>query len=180
MAGRPKLTALRGGRESVLRVADALCESGRVDSVAAAVSDHAPRARALLESRGVRTVATRGRGYPLDMADALCETGTPAMVVPGDMAMMDSGAVRAILDSADPGAALTSVVYDASFARSLGMEPGPEAPGGRAYSGISVVGSELPPGGAEESLLVFNDARAAFNVNFPEDLAILRRPTGCR
>lgn len=175
MRGGAKLLARRGGRESVLRVVDALAESNRMDGVAAAVSGHAPRARSLLESRGVRAVPTRGLGYPLDMAEALSVLGTPAMVVPGDMILMDAGAVRAILDLADAGAGLTSVVCDASFVRQLGLEPGPQAPGGRIYSGISVVRAPLPDGEAPESLLVFNDARAAFNTNTPEDSALCGR-----
>ena len=173
MGGRPKLLALRDGRESVLRVTAALEESGRMDGVAAAVSAHAPRTRALLESRGVRTVATRGLGYPLDMAEAVSKLGAPAMVVPGDMAMMDAGAVRRILELAGAGTGWASIVYDVSYARRTGLEPGPPAPGGRAYSGISVVGAPVPRGPAPASLVVFNDARAAFNINRPGDLALL-------
>ena len=172
MRGHAKLLAKHRGRESVLRVVDALSKSNRTDCVAAAVSEHAPRTLSLLESRGVRTVFTRGLGYPLDMAEALSALGTPAMVVPGDMALMDAGAVRAILDSADTEAGLTSVVCDASFVRELGLELGPPAPGGRVYSGISVVGAPLPDGEAPESLLVFNDMRAAFNANTLEDYAL--------
>ena len=172
MGGRAKLTALHEGRESVLRVADALAGSGRMDGVAAAVSAHAPRARALLESRGVRTLATRGLGYPLDMAEAISRLGAPAMVVPGDMALMDAGAVRRILELAGTAAGWASVVYGISYARSLGLEPGPPAPGGRAYSGISVAGA-APSGPAAESLVEFNDARAVFNINRPGDLGLL-------
>ena len=169
MRGHAKLLAKHCGRESVLRVVDALAESNRMDCVTAAVSKHAPRTRSLLESRGVRTVFTRGLGYPLDMAEALSVLGTPAMVVPGDMALMDADAVRAILDSTNTEAGLTSVVCDASFVRELGLEPSPLAPGGRVYSGISVVGAPLPDGEAPESLLVFNDVRAAFNANTLKD-----------
>ena len=177
MGNSEKLLALYGGRESVLRVADAMAGSGRIGRVRAAVSDHAPRARALLESRGVETVETPGRGYPLDMADALSEVELPAMVVPGDMAAMDASAVRQILDACDPSAPWTSVVCDAGFARSLGAEPGPCAPGGRVYSGISVVGARAD-GEAAETLLVYNDARAALSLNRPGDLGLLRAARG--
>lgn len=174
MGGSEKLLALHEGLESVLRVAGALEESGRIGRVAAAVSPHAPRARALLESRGVPTVDTPGAGYPRDMAEALAALGTPSMVVPGDMPLMDAGAVRQILDTRDPSAPWTSVVCDAAFVRGLGLEPGPAAPGGACYSGISVVSAPVPRGkAAAESLLVYNDARAAFNLNRPGDLGLL-------
>ena len=173
MGNSKKLLALYGGRESVLRVADAMASSGRIGRVRAAVSPHAPRARALLESRGVETVETPGRGYPLDMAAALSGAELPAMVVPGDMPAMDAGAVRQILDACDPSAPWTSVVCDAGFAEKIGAEPGPCAPGGRVYSGISVVGARVPEGEAAETLLVYNDARAAFSLNRPRDLGLL-------
>lgn len=174
MGAGEKLLAPHGGRESVLRVADALAGSGRIGRVLAAVSDHAPRARALLESRGVETIGTPGRGYPRDMAEALSRIELPAMVVPGDMPLMDAGAVRQILDACDPSAAWTSVVCDAEFAEKLSSELGPPAPGGRVYSGISVVGARVPEGKtAAETLLVYNDARAALNLNCPPDLGLL-------
>lgn len=163
----------------MLRVADALAGSGRIGRVLAAVSDHAPRARALLESRGVETIVTPGRGYPRDMAEALSRIELPAMVVPGDMPLMDAGAVRQILDACDPSAAWTSVVCDAEFAEKLSSEPGPRAPGGGVYSGISVVGARVPEGRTSaETLLVYNDERAALNLNCPPDLGLLGASRG--
>ena len=177
--GSEKLLALHEGRESVLRVADALAGSGRIDGVAAAVSPHAPRARALLESRGVRTVPTPGAGYPDDMAEALSLLELPVMVVPGDMPMMDAGAVRDILGMWDPAAPWTSVVCDESFVRGAGIEPGPPAPDGRIYSGISVVGARVARGKkADEETLLYNDVRAAFNLNRPRDLELLGAARG--
>ncbi|MDA7959849.1 MAG: NTP transferase domain-containing protein [Nitrosopumilus sp.] len=168
MGGAEKLLLPRGD-PSVMRVVGALRGAGlRVRAVA---SGSAPRTRQVLLDAGVDVLDSPGAGYPADLGLALSGIDGPALVVPGDAALMDAAMAREITGLLDRSA-WTSVVSTVGFLRGAGLAPGPPAGAGLCYTGISVVGMDAR-GGSPERLRVVDDKRAAFNINSGWDLALL-------
>ena len=179
--GEKLLLAPPGGQPSVLAVAGALRDSGCVGEVLAATSPLSPGAARALEAAGVGLVRTAGSGYSADMAEAvrrLAPRGGEALVVPGDMPLLDAGAVRRAVREHRRAAApepVTAFVVPERLARAAGRPPRFAAfCGGMrcAYTGVSAVRpGRMPsgPGPAPERLVVLDDPRIAFSLNTARD-----------
>ncbi|ABK78602.1 4-diphosphocytidyl-2C-methyl-D-erythritol synthase [Cenarchaeum symbiosum A] len=168
---------LLGGTPMVLRVLDALKQSGCFGGIAAAISPNAPDTALLLEERGVRVIETGGSGYPQDLNRALSDLEGTVMAVPGDLPLLDAQVIRVLVDRCRQGDSWTSFVVSEGFLCTMGLRGGyyTEYNGKRcAYTGVSVVdaGKAGPLQEIGERLEMVNDPRIAFNVNTVQEYRI--------
>lgn len=176
MGGATEKLLLVHQKPVVLRVIDALRDSGRIAEVLAATSPNAPATQELLDHT-VRTVRTDGRGYVHDLNRLLCSMEDDVLVVPGDMPLLDGGIIRDIA-SGNYAHDWTSIVVTRDFAASLGLSGGFYVQCGGiqcVYTGVSVVRAgrirSITP--VAERHVIMDDRRIAFNLNTARDYELL-------
>ncbi len=178
MAGTQEKLLLRYKKPLVTHVIDALREYGRLEEILAATSPRAPRTEALLSGLGVRTIRTAGDGYVQDLGRALQHMSGRALVVPGDMPLLDGKIVGSILSRYSPASDWTSFVITEDYLASLGLSAGFSVTCGGvrcAYTGISVVNARAAGShsAVKEHLEIINDRRIAFNLNTRRECGLL-------
>ena len=176
--GLEKQLLLYKTKPVIMHVIDALRDSGCLDRITCAVSPHSPATRRHLLQNGVDVTGTPGSGYSQDLAGILRPLTDHAIVVPGDLPLLDGPMVRELAARHDPARTWTSLVVTAGFRGSLGLSPGfPVSVGGRdcVHAGISLVNAEdvTDAGPLEEHHMILDDPRIAFNLNTVRDCGLL-------
>lgn len=173
MGGTAEKLTLGYAGAAVLGVVEALECSGAIHVVVAAVSSQAPRTRTMLEGRA-DTLDTPGDGYSADLAYALDRLHGPALVVPGDLPLLDGPTVAAVARAYDPSRWI-SVLITERYAARMGVSPGiGHMWNGRPcrYTGISVVDADAAPD-APQHYTIMDRPGIALNLNTNQDLALL-------
>jgi adenosylcobinamide-phosphate guanylyltransferase len=173
-AGAEKPLLEVGGVPMVERVASALAGSRRFDRIVAAVSPNTQKTREFLESKGIEVVETAGEGYPQDLSRLLTRLRPEkVMVVPADVPLLDSQAVRDIVDAANSGQEpAVSIVLDKGFVENVGVKPSVVF-GRYCHSGITVFDTARVAGETvQERYVVMNGIEIALNVNTKEELKL--------
>ena len=155
-----------------VRVACALESCHVVTGVVAAVSPHAPRTRAMLESRA-QILDTPGAGYSADLAYALRRLEGPVLVVPADLPLLD-GRVLDMISKKHDADFWTTILVSEGYAARLGLSEGLTVRSGGTicrYTGISMVDAGRPDAPARH--FVINDYRLAANMNTIHDWVLL-------
>lgn len=155
-----------------VRVARALESCRTVTGVVAAVSPHAPRTRAILESHA-EILDTPGAGYSADLAYALKRLDGPVLVVPADLPLLDGYILESISCKHDADFWTTILVSEGYAARS-GLSEGLTVWSGGVlcrYTGVSMVDAAHPE--APSRHVTINDYRLAANMNTIQDWMLL-------
>jgi len=157
------------GRPMVDRVRDALAAAGRVDTVHAVVSPHAPATERHLDG-DLPLVETPGDGYVADLGVALDAVDPPVLTAAADLPLLAGDAVDDVLAAADGS---TSVCVPRPLKERLGVSVDDDD-GDDAWvpTGVNVVGGDSEE---ESATLRTWDARLAVNVNRRRDAAVAER-----
>ena len=173
MNKREKL--LLGSRPVILNVIQALLNSKCFTDVIAVTSPHAPKTHQYLKQQNVTVYESLGNGYVEDLNSILSNIDEHALVISGDMPLIDSDIICNIVDMYDPKYTWTSMVITDDYAKELGLslEAAVNIHNIRHYyTGISLVNSsEISDLSiCDENYIIFNDKRISANLNTPQDL----------
>lgn len=179
MGGRTeKMLLPHHKKPTILHVADSLKASGCFERIVAATSPNSPNTKRLLESKGIGTFETSGKGYVGDLNCVLMSIRGPALVTSGDLPLLDGDIIQKVLQCHTAESPWISIVVSQAFLESLGLDAGEgvEYQGvSCCYSGISVVNSDAISSldAVAETRVMINDRRLAFNINTPYDYELL-------
>ena len=163
----------------IQQVIAALEESGCFSRIVAATSPNAPRTRELLTNMGIPTMDTSGKGYVYDLNQILHNFDESVLVTSGDLPLLDAEIIKKIFQLVDINNAWTTILVSKNFLDSLHLRLEYTVIYEKkqySYSGISIVDPTKIAGlkTIDESYIIFDDKRIAFNVNTREDYDLLR------
>ncbi len=177
MGIREKL--LLGSRPVILNVVRALSESERFTDIVGVTSPHAPETRRVLEQHNITIFESAGDGYVEDLNQILLHIEEPALIISGDMPLVDSDIIHDILDMYNPKHTWTSVLVTVDYAKNIkiSLETTVTINGTQYYyTGISLVDasviSDLDV--QTENYIILDDKRVAVNLNTQRDLEFLQ------
>ena len=163
----------------VLRVIDALKNSGCFSKILVATSKNSPKTKELLQKLDVQVIDTPGTEYTEDLNSVLQSLSDQVLVVSGDLALLDYVVIRKIVEK-KTDVTWMSFLVTRDFLESLELSSeyttkfdGKEC----IYTGISLVDAEKISDfeSIEENFLIINDKKIAFNLNTQEDYNILQK-----
>jgi adenosylcobinamide-phosphate guanylyltransferase len=174
------------GVAMVERVISALASSNSFDRIIAAVSPNTPKTNEFLKSKGIETIKTAGKGYSQDLSDLLTKLKPQkAMVVPGDIPLLNSQIVNEILNTiiddndrqAQEEEPAISIILEKEFVEGIGVKPSIVLTNQYCHSGVTIFNT-MAVGGTEpvkERYLVMNRKEIALNVNTKEELELAEK-----
>jgi len=163
----------------VLRVIDALKNSGCFSKILVATSKNSPKTKEMLQELDVQVIDTSGTGYTEDLNSVLQSLSDQVLVVSGDLALLDYAVIRKIVEK-KTDVTWMSFLVTRDFLESLELSSeyttkfdGKEC----IYTGISLIDAEKISdlNSVEEHFLIINDKKIAFNLNTQEDYNILQK-----
>ena len=137
---------------------------------------NSPNTEKILKETNIDIIPTKGDSFVNDLNEVLQQLDDTVFVTSGDLPLLDSQIVKAILDLHKPEQIWTSIVTTLSFQKSLGITSDciiEEQD--YVQTGISVVDAkkitdmEL----VEEKFLVVNDKRISLNLNTNDDYNLI-------
>ena len=167
-------------REPVIQhVVSALQESNCFSKIVAATSNNAPGTRQFISNLGIYTIDTLGDGYVEDLNYVLYKFDEPVFVTSGDLPLLDANVIKKIVKLVDVNNTWTAIIISKDFLELHHLKAEHIVTYNNkhySYSGISVVNPTRLYGMKEvdESYLVLDDKRIAFNINTEEDYNLLR------
>ena len=166
-------------REPVIQhVVSALQESNCFSKIVAATSNNAQKTRQFISNLGIYTIDTPGDGYVQDLNYVLRKFDKPVFVTSGDLPLLDANVIKKIVKLVDTKNKWTAIIISKDFLKLHHLKAGHIVIYENkhySYSGISVVNPTKLYGMKEvdESYLVLDDKRIAFNINTEEDYNLL-------
>jgi adenosylcobinamide-phosphate guanylyltransferase len=162
----------------IQHVMSALQESECFSKIVAATSHNAPRTWEFLTNIGIHTMDTAGKGYVYDLNQILHNFDEPVFVTPGDMPLLDAKIIKKIVQLADTNNIWTAIIISKEFLDSVGLKSEYSVIYKKkqySYSGISIVNPNKLSAmtTVDESYLILDDKRIAFNMNTKEDYDLL-------
>ena len=161
----------------IFQVIDALKNSHCFSKVIVAISPNSPDTKHVLEKGGIETLPTSGSGYSNDLNFLLQKLSGFVFVVSGDLPLLDEEIIQAMIDlnSEDTW---TSFLVSKKFLNSLGLESNLLLEYNNtecAYTGISIINANKIKNLnlVNESYIILDDKRIAFNLNTKEDYELL-------
>jgi len=163
----------------VLRVIDALKNSGCFSKILVATSKNSPKTKELLQKLDVQVIDTPGTEYTEDLNSVLQSLSDQVLVVSGDLALLDYVVIRKIVEK-KTDVTWMSFLVTRDFLESLELSSeyttkfdGKEC----IYTGISLIDAEKISDlkSVEEHFLIINDKKIAFNLNTQEDYNLLQK-----
>ena len=160
----------------ILHVVDALQDADCFSKIIALTSPNSPNTEKILKETNIDIIPTKGDSFVNDLNEVLQQLDDTVFVTSGDLPLLDSQIVKAILDLHKPEQIWTSIVTTLSFQKSLGITSDciiEEQD--YVQTGISVVDAkkitdmEL----VEEKFLVVNDKRISLNLNTNDDYNLI-------
>jgi len=160
----------------ILHVIDALKKSNCFSRIIAAVSPHSPRTKKLLENLGIELFDTPGVGYVEDLFLILKNLDDYALVISGDMPLLDGEIIRGIINQYNKEKIWTSFLVTKKFeklhkSKYIVTFENQDC----FFTGISIINAKNI-GKLErvnESYKILDDKRIALNVNTKEDYELL-------
>lgn len=162
----------------IFHVLDALVYSGCFSTIFVVTSPNSPQTSRLVTEKNYPTIQTLGNNYAEDLNVALQSVSGPVLVTPADLPLLDEAIVRQLVRHYTPTVLWRSVLVTSQFLDSLNLssEFGVVYEGMRHYyTGISLVDSSRIDklGRVDESYIVVDDKRIAFNLNTSQDYELL-------
>ena len=162
----------------ILHVIDSLKNSGCLSKVLAVTSPNSPNTKKLIQENGVETVDTSGMGYVEDLNFVLQMIDDSALIVPGDLPLLDADIVQKIAGLYDSKKTWTSILVTKNFLDAMDIKPSfCVVHKGRQchYTGISLVNSGRISSlqSLHERHVIVDDKRVALNLNTRRDYDLL-------
>lgn len=161
----------------ILHVIDALKESECFSKIIAATSDNSPKTNELLSNLGIQIIKTTGSGYVSDLNFALSKLDEPALVVSGDLPLLDAQIVKQIISSYKKDATWQSFLVTKSLLDLLNLRSDFSVffEGEHCYyTGISIINPKKISQKVEESYTILDDKRIALNLNTKHEYDLLK------
>ena len=162
----------------ILHVVDSLKNSNSFSKILALTSSNSPKTKKVLQENNIETFDTPGIGYVEDLNLVLKTIDDSVLVTSGDLPLLDKEIIQIIVKQFDPQKIWTSVLVTKKFLSTLGLESDYSVNfDGHVchYTGISLINSEkiISLENLEESYIVIDDKRIAFNLNSKQDYDLL-------
>ncbi|CAE6493072.1 MAG: NTP transferase domain-containing protein [Candidatus Nitrosotenuis sp.] len=168
---------LQHGKPVVLCVVDAMRESKCFTDVIAVTSHNSPKTQQMLSEYGVRTIQTSGEGYVQDLMTALSFIDEIALVISGDLPLVDSKIIRNLVDMHKEDSAWHSFVVTKRFLdeQKMAAEFSVVCQGQDCYyTGVSIVNpKKITTSVVAETYTILDDKRIALNLNTKYDYSLL-------
>jgi len=179
-----KLLLIYKKKPVILHVVDALQNSNCFTNIIALTSPNAPKTEKILKKSSIDTISSSGHDLVSDMNEMLIQLDDFVFVTSGDLPLLDSEAVKKIVERTRTDEIWNSVVTTDSFQKSLGTSIGSTIRDSDiennpdnvfVQTGINVVNAkkiiDLEP--IKEHLLIFDDKRVGLNLNTKTDFELL-------
>ena len=179
-----KLLLIYKKKPVILHVVDALQNSNCFTNIIALTSPNAPKTEKILKKSSIDTISSSGHDLVSDMNEMLIQLDDFVFVTSGDLPLLDSEAVKKIVERTRTDEIWNSVVTTDSFQKSLGTSIGSTIRDSDiennpddvfVQTGINVVNAkkiiDLEP--IKEYLLIFDDKRVGLNLNTKTDFELL-------
>tara|TARA_Y100000590_G_scaffold349879_1_gene401540 strand:+ start:243 stop:848 length:606 start_codon:yes stop_codon:yes gene_type:complete len=179
-----KLLMIYNKKPVILHVVDALQKSNCFTKIIALTSPNAPKTEKILKESNIDTISSSGHDLVSDLNKMLIELDDFVFVASGDLPLLDSEAVKKIVERLHIDEIWTSVVTTGSFQKSLGTSYGSTItdkdiennPDNVFFqTGINVVNAkkitDLEP--IKEYFLIFDDKKVGLNLNTKTDFELL-------
>ena len=159
-------------------VIDALKNSNCFTKVIAATSSNSPNTKDTLEQTGVETFETKGEGYSKDLNSVLQSIEDHVFVTSADLPFLDQNIIQSIIEKFNTENIWTSFLVSTKFLNSLGMESDiviKHENTDCVYTGISIINASkiTDLNAIQQSYIILDDKRIAFNLNTNEDYRLL-------
>ena len=179
-----KLLLIYKKKPVILHVVDALQNSNCFTNIIALTSPNAPKTEKILKKSSIDTISSSGHDLVSDMNEMLIQLDDFVFVTSGDLPLLDSEAVKKIVERTRTDEIWNSVVTTDSFQKSLGTSIGSTIRDSDiennpddvfVQTGINIVNAkkiiDLEP--IKEYLLIFDDKRVGLNLNTKTDFELL-------
>lgn len=177
MDSKEEKLLLKYKKPVVLHVVDALRQSGCFSRIVAVTSKNSPKTQTALSEYGVEIIDTSGADYVTDLNLALSGIDDVAMVVSGDLPLLDADIVQKMIMQHKKDSTWQSFVVTKNFLESQNMaaEFSVECDGQECYyTGISVVNPKMITAHVKETCTILDDKRIAMNLNTKYDYSLLK------
>ena len=179
-----KLLLTHKKKPVIMHVVNALQNSDCFTKIIAITSPNSPKTERILKEHGIDTILSSGHDLVSDMNEMLIQLDDFVFITSGDLPLLDSEAVKKIVERSHNDETWNSVVTTGSFQKSLGTSIGSTIkdseiennPGSFfVETGINVVNAkkitDLEP--IKEFRLIFDDKRVGLNLNTKDDYKLL-------
>ena len=180
-----KLLLIYKKKPVILHVVDALQNSNCFEKIIALTSPNSPKTEKILNEYGINTISSSGYNLVSDMNEMLIKLDDFVFVTSGDLPLLDSEAVKKIIERSHTDEIWNSVVTTGSFQKSLCTSIGSTIKDSEiennsddsllVETGINIVNAKkitnLEP--IPEFRLIFDDKRVGLNLNTKTDFKLL-------
>ena len=162
----------------IIHVIDALRNSNCFSKIVAVTSDNSPNTQKLLQDQGIEIIKTKGDGYVSDLNTALSCLPETALVVSGDMPLLDGEIIKNLVASYD-NSTWQSFLVTKKFLDTIDMtlefsvnHDNEEC----YYTGLSIVDPKKISfmNKIKETYRIIDDKRLALNLNTKRDYDLLK------
>ena len=162
----------------IFHVLDALKNSHCFTKIITATSSNSPKTKEILEQAKIETIETEGKGYSNDLNSVLQNLNDYVFLVSGDLPFLDESIIQSMIEKFDSKNTWTSFLISTKFLNSLNLQSDLVVKIENfncVYAGISIINANkiTDLNEIEQSYIILDDKRIAFNLNTNEDYRLL-------
>ena len=162
----------------IFHVLDALKNSRCFTKIIIATSSNSPKTKEMLEQAKFETIETEGKGYSNDLNSTLQNLNDYVFVTSGDLPFLDGNIIQSMIEKFDSKNTWTSFLISTKFLNSLNLQSDLIVKienSDCVYTGISIINADkiTDLNEIEQSYIILDDKRIAFNLNTNEDYRLL-------
>ena len=162
----------------IFHVLDALKNSRCFTKIITATSSNSPKTKEMLEQAKFETIETEGKGYSNDLNSTLQNLNDYVFVTSGDLPFLDGNIIQSMIEKFDSKNTWTSFLISTKFLNSLNLQSNLVVKienSDCAYTGISIINAKkiTDLNEIEQSYIILDDKRIAFNLNTNEDYRLI-------
>ena len=162
----------------IFHVLDALKNSHCFTKIITATSSNSPKTKEILEQAKIETIETEGKGYSNDLNSVLQNLNDYVFLVSGDLPFLDESIIQSMIEKFDSKNTWTSFLISTKFLNSLNLQSDLIVKienSDCVYTGISIINADkiTDLNEIEQSYIILDDKRIAFNLNTNEDYRLL-------
>jgi len=162
----------------IFHVLDALKNSHCFTKIITATSSNSPKTKEILEQAKIETIETEGKGYSNDLNSVLQNLNDYVFVVSGDLPFLDENIIQSMIEKFDSKNTWTSFLISTKFLNSLNLQSDLVVKIENfdcVYTGISIINANkiTDLNEIEQSYIILDDKRIAFNLNTNEDYRLI-------
>ena len=162
----------------IFHVLDALKNSHCFTKIITATSSNSPKTKEILEQAKIETIETEGKGYSNDLNSVLQNLNDYVFVTSGDLPFLDGNIIQSMIEKFDSKNTWTSFLISTKFLNSLNLQSDLIVKienSDCVYTGISIINADkiTDLNEIEQSYIILDDKRIAFNLNTNEDYRLI-------